>query len=199
MNILHLDSSALGSNSASRTLTRAIVDALTLHHPQARVTHLDLDAEPLPHLTGRSLAKADPAEAARAERLLEDFLAADVLVIGAPMYNFAIPSTLKAWIDRVTVAGRTFRYTANGPEGLATGKRAILAISQGGVHAPGGPSDFQQRYLEFVLGFLGVTDVHAIRAGGLALSAEHRERAMAEALSNARRVAGLPFALDRAA
>lgn len=199
MNILHLDSSALGGHSASRELTRAIVDALVLHHPQARVTHLDLDGEPLPHLTGRSLAKADPAESARAERVLEDFLAADVLVIGAPMYNFAIPSTLKAWIDRVTVAGRTFRYTANGPEGLATGKRAILAISQGGVHAPGGPSDFQQRYLEFVLGFVGITDVHAIRAGGLALSAEHRERAMAEALSDARRVAGLPFALDRAA
>lgn len=199
MNILHLDSSALGTASASRELTRAIVEALTRHHPSARVTHVDLDADPLPHLTARSLAKADPAEAARAERALEEFLAADVLVIGAPMYNFAIPSTLKTWIDRVTVAGRTFRYTANGPEGLAGGKRAILAISQGGLHAPGGPSDFQQRYLEYLLGFLGITDVHAVRAGGLALSAEDRERAMAEALAEARRVAALPFPLDRAA
>lgn len=199
MNILHLDSSALGGASASRQISQAIVDALMLRHPNARLTHIDLDADPLPHLTGRSLAKADPAETARSERLLEEFLAADLLVIGAPMYNFAIPSTLKAWIDRVTVAGRSFRYTANGPEGLATGKRAFLAISQGGVHAPGGPSDFQQRYLEFVLGFLGITDVHAIRAGGLALSPAHREQALADALAEARRVAALPLSLDRAA
>lgn len=199
MNILHLDSSALGGASASRQISQAIVDALTRRHPSARLTHIDLDADPLPHLTGRSLAKADPAETARSERLLEEFLAADLLVIGAPMYNFAIPSTLKAWIDRVTVAGRSFRYTANGPEGLATGKRAFLAISQGGVHAPGGPSDFQQRYLEFVLGFLGITDVHAIRAGGLALSPAHREQALADALAEARRVAALPLSLDRAA
>jgi FMN-dependent NADH-azoreductase len=199
MNILHLDSSALGDHSASRELTRALVDALVLHHPQARVTHVDFDAESLPHLTGRSLAKADPAEVARAERMLEDFLAADVLVIGAPMYNFAIPSTLKAWIDRVTVAGRTFRYTARGPEGLAIGKRAILAISQGGVYGADGPDRFHQGYLEYVLAFVGVTDVHTVRAAGLALSPDHRQRAMAEALNEARRIAALPFARDHAA
>lgn len=181
MHILHIDSSILGQHSASRVLSADIVASLLDIHPRARVTHLDLDTEALPHLSSRSLAGADAAESARAAATLDQVFVADVLVIGAPMYNFSIPSTLKAWIDRVAVAGKTFRYTANGPEGLLTGKRAILAITQGGVHETGAASEHQESYLRFVLGFLGIVDIEVVRAQGLALSPAHRERALAAA------------------
>lgn len=181
MKLLHIDSSILGENSASRALTAEIVAGLRVQHPGLQVTRYDLDAEPLPHLSAQSLAKSDPTEAARAERAMADFLDADVLVIGAPMYNFSIPSTLKAWIDRVAVAGKTFRYTAEGPEGLAKGKRAFLAITQGGVHELGGLSEHHESYLRFVLGFVGISDVRVVRAQGLSQSAS-RERALGEAL-----------------
>lgn len=144
MNILHIDSSILGENSASRELTQAIVDQLRAQHPGASVTRMDLDADPLPHLSSRSLAGADATESARAQRALDTLFAADVVVIGAPMYNFSVPSTLKAWIDRVAVAGKTFRYTSAGPVGLLKGKRAILTITQGGVHQAGGSSEHQE-------------------------------------------------------
>ena len=181
MNILHIDSSILGENSASRGLTQAIVDQLRAQHPGASVTRMDLDADPLPHLSSRSLAGADATESARAQRALDTLFAADVVVIGAPMYNFSVPSTLKAWIDRVAVAGKTFRYTSAGPEGLLKGKRAILAITQGGVHEFGGASEHQESYLRFVLGFLGIDEVEVVRAQGLAMSAEHRAQALASA------------------
>lgn len=181
MKLLHIDSSILGENSASRALTAEIVAGLRAQHPGLQVTRYDLDAEPLPHLSAESLAKTDATEAARAERAMADFLDADVLVIGAPMYNFSIPSTLKAWIDRVAVAGKTFRYTAEGPEGLAKGKRAFLAITQGGVHELGGPSEHHESYLRFVLGFVGISDVRVVRAQGLSQSAK-REHALSEAL-----------------
>lgn len=182
MNILHIDSSILGDRSASRELTRALVADLRARHPQARTSYLDLDVEPLPHLSAGMLA-GDPQEAARAERALAELFAADVIVIGAPMYNFSIPSTLKAWIDRVAVAGKTFRYTSAGPEGLLRGKRAILAITQGGVHAPGSASEHQESYLRFVLGFLGIAEVEVVRAQGLALSPDQRAKSLAKARS----------------
>ena len=181
MKLLHIDSSILGDNSASRALTAEIVQRLAMQNPGLQLTRLDLDAAPLPHLSAGSLAKLDATEAARAERALNDFLEADVLVIGAPMYNFSIPSTLKAWIDRVAIAGRSFRYTPTGPEGLARGKVAILAITQGGVHELGGPSEHHESYLRFVLNFLGVSDVRVVRAQGLARS-ELRESALNDAL-----------------
>ena len=120
--------------------------------------------------------------------------AADVIVIGAPMYNFAIPSQLKAWIDRVVVAGKTFRYTAAGPEGLVKGKRVIVAVSRGGVYPPGSPAEFAESYLKHVFGFIGVTDVTFMRAEGLGLSPEHREKSMSAAL--ARYARRLPRQLD---
>ncbi len=183
MNILHIDSSILGVNSASRAITAEIVTRLRAQHPGAAITRVDLDAEPLPHLSAGSLARTDATESARAERAMADFLAADVVVIGAPMYNFSIPSTLKAWIDRVAVAGKTFRYTANGPEGLAKGKRVYLAITQGGVHELGGASEHHESYLRFVLGFLGIDDIIVVRAQGLA-SAAHRDSALGNALAS---------------
>lgn len=183
MNILHIDASILGEHSASRAITAEIVGRLRAQNPGAAVTRVDLDVEPLPHLSAASLARSDATEAARAERAMSDFLAADVIVIGAPMYNFSIPSTLKAWIDRVAVAGKTFRYTASGPEGLARGKRVFLAITQGGVHELGGASEHHESYLRFVLGFLGIDDVTVVRAQGLASSA-HRDSALGNALAS---------------
>ena len=183
MKLLHLDSSALSGNSVTRELTAAIVARWQDKLPQLQVEYRDLDSNPLPHLTARSLAQVDSAEAADAARTMEQFLAADVLVIGAPMYNFSIPSTLKAWIDRVAVAGKTFRYTEKGPEGLAGGKRVIIASGRGGIHT-NAPTDLQEAYLRQVFGFLGVTDIEFVRAEGVAYSPQHRSDALAGALAS---------------
>ena len=182
MKLLHLDSSALTGNSVTRELTAAIVARWQDKLPQLQVEYRDLDSNPLPHLTARSLAQVDSAEAADAARTMEQFLAADVLVIGAPMYNFSIPSTLKAWIDRVAVAGKTFRYTEKGPEGLAGGKRVIIASGRGGIHT-NAPTDFQEAYLRQVFGFIGVTDIEFVRAEGVAYSPQHRSEAIAGAVA----------------
>ena len=182
MKMLHIDSSALGAQSVTREISAAIVARWQDAVPGLAVAYRDLDAHPLPHLSGGSLGKANPAEATDAEGVLAQFLDADVVVIGAPMYNFAIPSTLKAWIDRVTVAGKTFHYTAAGPEGLAGGKRVIVASGRGGLHA-GAPSDFVEPYLTFLFGFMGIEDVEFVRAEGVAYSPQHRTDAIAGALA----------------
>jgi FMN-dependent NADH-azoreductase len=186
MKVLHIDSSILGDNSASRVLSKEIVSRLSADHPGAQVKYLDLEAAALPHLSGRSLAQLDPQESAQNAQALDDFLAADVIVIGAPMYNFSIPSQLKAWIDRVVVAGKTFRYTPAGPEGLAKGKRVLVGLARGNVYAADSPAEFAESYLRHVFGFIGVTDVRFIRAEGLALSPEHREKGMNVALATIR-------------
>jgi FMN-dependent NADH-azoreductase len=177
MKLLHLDSSALGAQSATRELTAAA--AARWASASDMIVYRDLDAAPLPHLSAASLASAQWA--AESASVLEEFLAADVIVIGAPMYNFGIPSTLKAWIDRISVAGTTFRYTANGPEGLVRGKTVVVAVAAGGMHA-GQSSDFVEPYLRQVFAFLGVDDVHVLRADGLALSPERRAASIAGAL-----------------
>lgn len=182
MNLLHIDSSALGANSVSRELSAAIVNAWKRAHPRANVTCRDLAANPLPHWTPVADA-SDPAVRIGGE-VLDEFLAADVVVIGAPMYNFGIPSALKAWIDRIAVAGKTFRYGANGAEGLAGDKRVIIASSRGGfygVGTPGATADFQEMYLRQLFGFLGVTDIEIIRAEGVNISAEQKAQAIAAA------------------
>ena len=179
MNILHLDSSVLGHNSASRALTAAIVARLLRDAPSALVKHRDLAGEhALPHLDGASLAKSDPTEAARSARAMDDFLAADVVVLGAPMYNFGIPSQLKAWIDRVAVAGKTFRYTAEGPQGLAGGRKVIVAATYGGLHPAESGRNFVEPYLRQVFGFLGIDDVEFVTAEGLNMSPELRSQAL---------------------
>jgi FMN-dependent NADH-azoreductase len=151
----------------------------TAAHPDAEVTYVDLAAEELPHLSQKSLARADELEAARNSEALEQFLASDVLVIGAPVYNFTIPTQLKAWIDRITVAGKSFRYTANGPEGLAGNKEVIVAIARGGVRAA--DAEFGESYLKFLFGFLGIQNVRFVRAEGLGISPEHREASLSAA------------------
>jgi FMN-dependent NADH-azoreductase len=183
MKVLHIDSSILGDNSASRVLSREIVSRLSAEHPAAEVQYVDLAAAALPHMSGRSLAKVDADESANDAKVMSDFQAADVIVIGAPMYNFSIPTQLKAWIDRVVVAGRTFRYGAAGPEGLVKGKRVIVAVSRGSVYGPGSTAEFAESYLKHVFGFIGVTDLEVIRAEGLGHSPELREKGMNAALA----------------
>jgi FMN-dependent NADH-azoreductase len=181
MNLLHIDSAATGAGSVTRELTATIVARWQETVPGLSVTYRDLDAQPLPHLTGPVLAKADAAAAEASEQTLQQFLDSDVIVIGAPMYNFSVPSTLKAWIDRVAVAGRTFRYTENGPEGLAKGKRMVIASGRGGIYGDNSPADFQEAYLRQVFGFLGVSDIEFIRAEGVAYSPQHRTDALESA------------------
>jgi len=180
MKLLHIDSSILGQQSASRELSAAITARWQDAVPGLQVTYRDLDAAPMPHVSGRSLAGIDATETADAARALQEFLDSDVVVIGAPMYNFGIPSTLKAWIDRMAVAGKTFRYTASGAEGLAGGKKVILASTRGGFHQQSG-ADFQEPYLRYMFGFFGITDVEIVRAEGLAVSPEQRTEGMAAA------------------
>lgn len=194
MKLLHIDSSALGANSVTRELSAAITARWRDAYPAVQVEYRDLDAHPLPHLTGGSLAGADPVETAEADKAMAQFLAADVIVIGAPMYNFSVPSTLKAWIDRIAVAGKTFRYTESGPQGLAGGKKVIIASGRGGIHTDA-PSDFQETYLRHVLDFLGIDDIEFVRAEGVAYSPQHRS----EALANAHRSIPSPTRLRKAA
>jgi len=185
MKLLHLDASALGAYSVSRGLTAAIVAEFVQNHPGVEVTYRDLHAAPLGHW-GLPAGENDPA-AAESVAVLEEFLAADVVVIGAPMYNFSITSSLKAWIDRITVAGKTFQYTANGPEGLAGGKRVVIASSRGGVYSQGAPAagmDFQEPYLRAIFGFLGVTDIEFVRAEGVAMSDDHKAKAVGGAIAS---------------
>ena len=179
MKLLHIDSSALGGNSVTRELTAAIVAQWQAAQGGVQVQYRDLDTDPLPHLTGASLAGADAGAADVAERVLQEFLDADVVVIGAPMYNFAIPSTLKAWIDRIAVAGRTFRYTAEGPQGMAGPKKVVVASARGSVH--GAATDFQEPYLRQVMAFIGIHDVDFIHAEGLNMSADFHEKGVNQA------------------
>ncbi len=189
MNILHIDSSILGEASASRDLTRQVVARLRAAHPRATVRYRDLAAAPLPHLSAGSLSGAIAEETARDAAVLEEFLAADVLVIGAPLYNFSVPSQLKAWIDRISIKGRTFRYTEKGPEGLAGGKRVIIVTARGGKYEVAAGTEFAESYLAFLFGFLGIRDVTFVRAEGLNVSAEQRARSIEEARAS---IAQLP-------
>lgn len=188
MTLLHIDSSITGAHSASRTLSAAIVARLRDADPALRVEHRDLVAEPLPHLTLDALGGPD------ANPDLAQFLAADTVVIGAAMYNFGIPSQLKAWLDRILIAGQTFRYTAEGPIGLAGDKRVILGIARGGLYGPGSEAaavEHAETYLRAVLGFIGVSAPEVVVAEGLALGEDARAASLADALGRIERGEGL--------
>ncbi|MGK9234405.1 FMN-dependent NADH-azoreductase [Inquilinus limosus] len=192
MKILQIDSSPLGDASVSRQLTRATVDAWRAQYPQAELAYRDLAADAPAHLSAERLAvikfgkdaELTPVQAeerALIDEIVEEFLSADVVVIGAPMYNFTIPTQLKAWLDRLLQAGRTFRYGETGPIGLAGGRKVIIASSRGGIYTAGLEAlDHQEAYLRTVLGFIGVTDIQFVRAEGVSMGPEHRERAIAE-------------------
>lgn len=192
LKLLHIDSSPLAANSVSRALTAKTVAQWQARHPGTTVEHLDLAVDAPTHLNQDSLgfrlgqeaaSDVQKRENAVSEQLVSQFLAADVVVVGAPMYNFSVPSQLKAWIDRIAQAGRTFRYTEKGPEGLAGGKTVIIVSSRGGMYAgtPGEVMDHQESYLKTVFGFFGVTDIRFVRAEGVAMGDEARARAVAAA------------------
>ncbi|WP_448031438.1 FMN-dependent NADH-azoreductase [Bradyrhizobium liaoningense] len=196
MKLLHIDSSVLGPHSVSRQVSAAIVDRLGQATPSLQVVYRDLTQTPLAHLSGSHLAAAQGAPApaelapdlAASAAVLEEFLSADVVVIGAPMYNFTIPSQLKAWIDRILVVGKTFKYSAAGPEGLAGGKRVIVAISRGGYYGAGSPAaalEHLESYLRGVFGFIGIHNAEFIIADGIQVGPDHREKALAGALQAA--------------
>lgn len=196
MKLLHIDSSVRGPNSVSRQVSAAIVDRLRQATPGLDVVRRDLTETPLAHLNGSHLAAAQGGANDAAMQLdlevgqtmLDEFLAADIVVVGAPMYNFTVPSQLKAWIDRILVAGKTFRYGAQGPEGLAGNKRVIIAVSRGGFYGAGTPAaiaEHVETYLRVVFGFIGVTNLEFISADGIQVGPEHREKALAGALQAA--------------
>ena len=182
MKLLHIDSSALGDYSVSRQLSANIVAELKQQTSDTQIGYRDLAAQPLLHWTP-AVADAGTTEGQQGNALVEEFLAADILVIGAPMYNFGISSQLKSWIDRIAVAGKTFRYTEQGVEGLAKGKQIIIASSRGGMYVEGpfAAFDHQETYLSAVLGFLGVTDLTFVRAEGVAISPETKEQSVKSA------------------
>lgn len=178
MKLLHLDASPLGSYSVSREISAAVVAQLRREGDITSVEYRDLSTDALPHWQPNGEPTSDAAKLD--EAVLQQFLDADVVVIGAPMYNFSIPSQLKAWIDRVLVAGRTFRYGATGPEGLAGGKRVIIASSRGGIYSegPAVPMDFQEPYLRAALGFIGISELEFVRAEGVAMGDEAKQASL---------------------
>jgi len=196
--LLHIDSAITGDASVSRELTRRIVDHYVDTQADIEVQYLDLAAQAPSHLSADSLGFRLPPDAAelsdiqrrenqRSEALIGQFLEADIVVVGAPMYNFTIPSQLKAWIDRLAQAGRTFKYTENGPVGLAGGKRVIVASSRGGAYSSteqGRALEHQESYLETIFGFFGITDVQFVRAEGVNMGADAKQNAMNQAIGS---------------
>ena len=191
MKLLHIDSSILGDNSASRQLSREVVEAWKAAEPGITVTYRDLAADAISHFSAQTLVAAGTSaelrdaalkyEADLSAETMAEFQAADALVIAAPMYNFSIPTQLKAWIDRIAVAGQTFRYTEAGFEGLCGGKKLVIVSTAGGLHA-GKPSGAgHEDYLKVMFGFLGITDIEIVRAEGLAKGDDMRNKGMSEA------------------
>jgi FMN-dependent NADH-azoreductase len=194
MKLLHIDSSVLGPYSVSRTLSASIAKKLG---ENATVTYRDVAANPISHLSGLTLAaamgnydasndEATKADLALGGEVLQEFLDSDVVVIGVGFYNFGIPSQLKAWIDRICVAGKTFKYGENGPEGLCGGKRVVVALSRGGVYSegPAAALEHAETYLTGVFSFLGIKDLEFVIAEGVNMGEEAKAAAVAKANSS---------------
>ncbi|MCO8161883.1 FMN-dependent NADH-azoreductase [Pseudomonas sp. 21LCFQ010] len=188
MTILHIDSSILGEHSASRQLSLRVAQAIQAAEPDSQLVYRDLARDELGHFSAASLAAAgtpeqsrsaaQQQEAAHNQAILDEFLGADVLVVGAPMYNFTIPSQLKAWFDRIMVAGKTFRYSESGPEGLCTGKKVIVVSTAGGLHVGQPTGVGHEELLKALFGFIGITEVKFVRAHGLAYGDVPRAQAL---------------------
>lgn len=194
MKLLHIDSSISGQNSVTRSLTRQIVEQQQAANADVQVDYLDLSLQAPNPLSPDALGFRQPAaetlsdvqrrENAISEAMVSQLIAADVVVIGAPLYNFSVPSQLKAWLDRVAQAGRTFKYTDKGPVGLLGDKTVILALSRGGVYSTsdaGNAMEHQESYLKTIFGFMGVTDIRVVRAEGMDMGPESRARGFAQA------------------
>ena len=207
-NLLFVASSLFGDDSQSRLIASELIDRWRLSHPRSTVVERELTADGIPHLSLAALtASMTPADArttaerqaaSLADALIEEVEAADVMVLAAPMYNFSIPSTLKAWIDHITRGGRTFRYGAGGAEGLLKGKKVFVITGRGGVYSGDSPAkgmDFQEPYLRAMLGFLGLVDVTFIHVEGLKISPE----AAASGIERARKAIGALLPITAAA
>lgn len=196
MKLLHLDSSIMGEASASRAISAAVVESLRETQAVTEVVYRDLAAEPLPHMTLDAFLTLDSGED------VQQFLDADIVVIGAGFYNFSIPSQLKAWIDRIAVRGKTFAYGESGPVGLATGKRVIVALARGNVYHDGAPYaayEHAETLLRSIFTFVGVADLEFIVAEGLGRGEDARRAAIDGALDRAREIAQnskAPFAVS---
>ena len=215
LKLLHLDSSILGASSASRDLSAHAVNQLRRKLPDLQVTYRDLAADPIPHLSGayvaatRGVGRAAMSAAlaedlALGEAVLQEFLAADIVVIGVAFYNFSIATQLKAWIDRIAVAGRTFRYSESGkPEGLAGNKRIVLTIARGGFYGEGSPArvmEHAETYLRSTFGFVGITAIDVIAAEGLGMSPAQRQRSIEHARESVEQsIAAIAFEPDESA
>jgi FMN-dependent NADH-azoreductase len=196
--ILFIHSSLFGDDSASTRIARSLVERMLDDHPGSEVTRIDLAELALPHLDGEEFkswtipaGKRDTRQAdlaARSDRLVEQLLAHDTLVLAVPMYNFGVPSTLKAWIDRVARAGKTFSYTSEGPVGLVKGMQAYLVFARGGIYR-NTPQDTQTGYLKSVLGLMGIGVAETIYAEGLNMGDDKREKSMAHAMDRVRTLA----------
>lgn len=198
MKLLHIDTSIQITGSVSREISAATVERLKQEIPGLEIQYRDLALQPLPHLTASVFAalaqdadtggfsEAERNDAAESKQTLEDFMTADVVVLGVPLYNYSVPSTLRAWIDRIVVFGKTFRYGGpNQPIGLAAGKRVIIALARGGYYAEGSASaqhEHAETYLRSVFSLVGINDVEFIIAEGVAVSPEFRETALRGAL-----------------
>jgi len=206
-NLLFVSSSLFDGQSKSRDVARGFIDAWIQTHPGASVIERALTPASTPHLTSETLLALGKAPAARtsaeqaavdfADTLIGEVESAETIVIAAPMYNFSIPTTLKAWIDHIARAGRTFRYTAEGPEGLLKGKKVVAVVSRGGFYTPGNAGaamDFQEPYLRSVLGFLGLTDISFVEVEGQAIGPEVAAKGLEAARAAARSLAGLAAA-----
>lgn len=213
MKLLHIDSSILGAHSTSRQLTAQVTAQWLSAHDGTEVEYLDLAALAPAHFNADSMGArggpgaSEPTEAQQGENALNEtlvaqFLRADVVVVGAPLYNFSIPSQLKTWIDRIAQPGRTFSYSASGPKGLAAGKTVIVVSSRGGAYSTseaGRALEHQESYLQTVFGFFGIQDVRFVRAEGLAMGAAARDQALASAALDVRRVVGAAAANEPSA
>jgi len=196
--LLQIQSSLFNGSGQSSALSRDFVDQWTGAHPDGRVVKRDLAADPVPHLTAERFQAFLAAPAARtpeqqaiagqSDALIDELRAADVIVIGLPMYNFGIPSTLKAYFDHVARAGITFRYTEKGPQGLLTGKKVYVFATRGGLYA-GTPLDSQTTYVRDFLGFIGLDDVEFVYAEGLAMGEASKSKALETAAQVIRRIA----------
>lgn len=188
MKVLHIDSSLQGRNSTSSQLAEKIINKLDVNIP-LEVTYRDLNAETIPHLTEARFAafhtpEADrnptqQADVALSDKLIDELSGSDVLIIGVPMYNLGVPSTLKSWIDHIARAGKTFAYTANGPQPLLPMPKTYVVATRGGIYA-NTPADTQTPWLKQVLGFIGITDVEFIYAEGIAMGSAEEAVQQAE-------------------
>jgi len=189
-NILHIKSSIFGGNGQSSQLSDRFVAQWCKNNGSAGVVERDLSVDPVPHLDGEMVAGFMSAEADRnakqlqaialSEELISELQTADIIVLGLPMYNFGIPSNLKAWIDHVARAGITFQYTENGPNGLLSGKKAYVLAARGGLYE-GSDADTQTPYIKKILGFVGITDVTIVAAEGLNMGDAAKAASLAKA------------------